>query len=69
MTREHAQAICRERLESWTRKLVAELSTPVLLVGVGHAEKMGQIVLATVEDLDNKTLRGFLRFALHELRD
>jgi hypothetical protein len=57
------------RLADWTQRLVAENSTPLLMLGIGHEEKSGQFTLLTVEDeaVDTDTLIGLLKYCLKEL--
>lgn len=61
------QPITRIRLASWAAKLDQEHATPLLLVGVSHADKSGQIVLITTEDENTATIIAFLRFAIAQL--
>jgi hypothetical protein len=56
--------ICRQRLAGWTKKLVAEHATPVILLGIGHDGKSGEIVLCTTEDMSHENLELFVRAAL-----
>lgn len=67
MDSEEIKAICDERLGSWTNRLVGEHATPILLVGVGHDHKKGDLVLCTLEDLDDMELLLFLQGAVHKL--
>lgn len=59
--------ICRERLDSWRQRLVSEHSTPVMMLGVGHDHKKGQIELITLEEIDDYQLLVFLRYAVNEI--
>lgn len=67
MTRDQVAAINRDRLARWAEKLTREHATPVLLLGVGHDHTSGQVVLCTLEDLDDAKLAIFLRGALVRL--
>lgn len=59
--------ITDKRLYGWTRRLVAEHSTPLILLGVGHDGKSGQLTVLTVEEVPNDVLIGALKFALRQL--
>lgn len=67
MTREKTKAITRDRLFRWAARLAAQNATPILLLGVGHGEQTGDLVVLTVEDLSGEYIRGCLRFALKQL--
>jgi len=69
MSPNEIEQIVRERLESWAGKLVAEHATPVLMLGVSHDHKSGQLVLLTTEGMANTELLLLANFAkevLHE---
>jgi len=61
---EEIEAICQERLGEWTKRLVGEHATPIVLVGVGHDHKSGQLVLCTTEEMSNDEIMNFLAGAL-----
>lgn len=61
------EQITKERLDSWKARMKESNATPVLLVGVGHDQTSGQLVICTVEDIANDYLRSLLVFALQEL--
>lgn len=61
------EQITKERLDSWRARMKESNATPVLLVGVGHDQTSGQLVICTVEDIANDYLRSLLVFALQEL--
>lgn len=69
MTTDMIEKICRERIGGWVEKLVREHSTPLLLVGVGHDAKRGQITLCTLDEpiADKQSLVATLRFAIKQL--
>jgi hypothetical protein len=52
MTPARADAITRERLDGWAKKLNAEIATPFLLIGISHkaGENFGQPVLVVTEE-------------------
>ena len=62
------ETICRDRLGGWTKRLVEEHSTPILLVGVGHDHKTGQVVLCMPEEMTDLEVMHFLEGALNMLR-
>ena len=62
------ESITKGRLKGWARRLAQEHATPIVLVGVGHDEKQGQLVVLTVEDMDDEMLAGSLAFALEQLK-
>jgi len=64
---EEIEAICKERLGNWQGRLVNEHSTPVLLLGVGHDHKMGQVVLCTTEDMSDLEIINFVQGTLNLL--
>lgn len=68
MRAEEIQTICRERLEGWQKRLVQEHSTPILLVGVGHDNKTGQVVLCIPEEMTNREVMHFLQGALNMIK-
>lgn len=59
--------VCDERLNKWRARLINENATPILIVGVGHDHKSGELQLITVEDMPNDRLIAFLRFAIRKL--
>ena len=65
LTPEQIEAICQELLGSWTKRLVGEHSTPVLLLGAGHDDKSGQLVICTTEEMSNDEIMDFLAGALY----
>ena len=67
MESEEVKAICDERLGRWTQRLVGEHATPVLLLGVGHDHKSGQLVVLTMEEVSNLELVLFARGAVAKL--
>lgn len=67
MTDEEIKTICVQRLGSWTSRLTGEHATPVLLVGIGHDHKGGQVVICTTEEMGQKDIIAFLALAVHHL--
>lgn len=60
--------ICDQRLRRWKTRLAYEHATPVLLVSVGHDDKLGQIVICTTEEMSNFEISLLLKEALRLLR-
>jgi len=69
MDSEEIRSICAERLGKWQERLVSEHSTPVLLLGVGHDSKKGQMVVVTLEDMSDNDLFLFVDGCRRELLD
>jgi len=67
MARVPTESITRERLARWAKKLDGEQATPMVLLGVGHNEKCGQLVVCIPEDVDNATVLACLCFAVEQL--
>jgi hypothetical protein len=63
------EAITAERLTGWAKALAEFHATPALLLGIGHDEHRGQLVVCVPDDdrFNRRTLRGLLRRALAEL--
>lgn len=59
--------ITQERLGSWRERLREAHATPLVLIGVGHEHKSGELVLCVPEGVDDRLLEGSLRFALAAL--
>ena len=68
MNNDEIEAIGRDRLESWRQRLVNEHSTPILLVGVGHDHKSGQVTLLMPEEMSDEEVKHFLMGALNMLK-
>lgn len=68
MNREEIEAICRERLEGWQQHLVEEHATPIILVGMGHDERSGELVVCTTEGLAKEYIVALLEGGLRMLR-
>jgi hypothetical protein len=69
MSRVPVEAITNERLAKWIKHLGNEHATPLLLVGIGHDEKSGQVVICAVDEpeTDPDFLKRILRFAIESL--
>ena len=67
MTRDEIRNICDGRLSKWKEILVNNMSTPVILIGVGHERNAGQIHLVTVENVTEEEIEKFLVNAWWEL--
>jgi len=63
------EEITKERLYNWMQKMKQSNATPILLVGIGHEQTSGQIVICTLDEpeLRQETIREFLRYALKQL--
>ena len=58
------EAICRDRLGRWTKGLVEQHATPILLVGIGHDQQEGKIVICTVGEITDNEIILLLQGAL-----
>jgi hypothetical protein len=68
MTPDKIAEINADRLDRWTKRLLSSHATALVMVGVGHDHKKGQLVLCTTEDgPSNEELAGFLRWAANQL--
>ena len=69
MNDERIRQICKDRLAMWTDDLVGDHATPVLLVGIGHDHRSGEVVICTVQEMDQEKITLFLARALEKLLD
>lgn len=60
MTRHDIEHETRRRLEEWTRRLVADHATPVLLVAAGRDKQSGCVTICTPADVDDRVLSQVL---------
>ena len=60
--------ITAERLQGWRARLREENATPICLIGIGHQQKRGQLVLCVPEGVDDDLLVGSLLFALESIK-
>ena len=61
------EIITKQRFDGWQKRLSEEHATPIILIGVGHEHKSGQLVICVPEGVDDELLVGALRFALASL--
>jgi hypothetical protein len=63
------EAITRERLDRWAARMRDSHATPLILIGVGHDENIGQIVVCTLDEpeITRNVLRQLLQEALDQL--
>jgi len=61
--------ITEERLKLWSRRLVEANATPLILIGFGHDQTSGQLVICTLdaEELDKGRIQQYLLWAIQEL--
>lgn len=62
------ESITQERLKRWSKKLAEQHATPLVMLGIGHDSKAGQLVVLTVEDVNDDVLLASLLFAAESLR-
>lgn len=62
------EQITQERLKSWAKRLSEQHATPLLMLGMGHDANAGQLVVLTVEDVDDDMLVASLLFAAEQLK-
>jgi len=67
--KQQIEAICAERLERWRERLVQEHATPFLLLGLGHDQKSGQVVVVTTEGMTDEQTVMFVAGTLKLLRE
>lgn len=63
MTSEEIREICNDRLGAWTKCLVEDHATPVILIGEGHDEELGKTVILLIKDLSDGEALAFLSSA------
>ena len=69
MNDDRIRQICKDRLAMWTDDLVGDHATPLLLLGIGHDDRSGNISICTVEEMDRDKITVFLAQALDRLMD
>ncbi len=57
----------RERLDLWAARMLQENSTPVLLLGVGHGAKSGQLTVCIPQEIPAETIELVVAFLYREL--
>ena len=67
MNQVEIEKICRGRLDRWIQNLVKEHAIPVVLVGVGHDDQSGKLVICTTEEMGKEDIALFLVGAIKEL--
>jgi hypothetical protein len=60
-------AINAQRLTRWATRLKEQHATALLLIGVGHDDKAGQIVICVPEEISNSMIMAVLLKAVQEL--
>lgn len=61
--------ICDERLARWKTQLIRRHSTPLILIGIGHDHKSGEIALLCTEDRTDEELLLFMENVVKQLHD
>lgn len=59
--------ICKTRLDRWGIILGNNESTPIVLVGVGHNNKEGDLHVVTCENMTDEAVAKFMVQALEEM--
>jgi hypothetical protein len=60
--------ITAERLDSWRKLLKEGNATPILLIGVGHEHRSGELHVVVPEGVEDDLLIGALLYALNVLQ-
>lgn len=68
MNDEEIRAICTKRLGRWQQALEHEHATPLVLIGVGHDDKKGQLVISITQEMPLADIILFLEGALRIIR-
>jgi hypothetical protein len=68
MTKDEIRRINEEQLKRWTEQMVAQHSTPLLIVGIGHDQHGGQLTVISVDNIDADTLAAYIRHAYDRLK-
>jgi len=68
MDSDKLEKICFERFQKWGFKLLSEYSTPVILIGIGHDHKSGQITVCVPENFTDFEIIGILKATLLQLK-
>lgn len=64
----NVESINRERLTRWKAQLNRHNCTPMVLVGVGHAHKEGELIVLTTEERTDEEILLFLMGAIQSLK-
>jgi len=69
MTKDEIEKINRECLARWAQQLADGHSTPLLVIGIGHDERAGELHVVTLEnaEFDNRTLAAYAAHAVGKL--
>jgi hypothetical protein len=67
MPRVETERISAERLESWKGLLSTDHATPAILLGIGHDENSGALIVIHAENISRRVLIGLLKGAIAEL--
>ncbi len=62
------EQIANARLESWKHKLADFNATPLVLIGVGHEHKSGELVVCVPNNVEDDLLIGALVFAINAIK-
>ena len=68
-TEKETREICLDHLSRWTEHLVSSHSTPILLVGIGHDDRSGELVICTPEAMSDSDIETLLLAAVKKLRE
>lgn len=67
MEKELLKEIYEARWLEWRKEVIDNISTPVLLISMGHGEKIGELNLSTCEEVDDFDIRRMLVTAIRLL--
>lgn len=65
----NVKAICDERLGRWKVQMIRRHSTPLILMGIGHDQKLGELTILCTEDRTDEELLVFLEGAVNQLKE
>jgi ERCC4-type nuclease len=65
--RKECQSINDSRLAKWKAQMVDMHCTPLLLVGMGHDDRSGEMRVITLEEVSDEIIRYTLEAALRML--
>lgn len=69
MTSDEVREICNERLTRWRDHLVSKHATPMVLIGVGHDEAEGSVVMCLPDGINGADVAGLLAGVFEMLID
>lgn len=64
----NVKAICDERLARWKTQLIRRHSTPLILIGVGHDHKSGELTLLCTEERTDEELLLVMEGMVNQLK-